>query len=45
MDLNKIQNNIKLSQNENPFGPSPKAIDALMNLNMPSGVDLAIKMI
>tara|TARA_B100000700_G_scaffold272160_1_gene315543 strand:+ start:1007 stop:1354 length:348 start_codon:yes stop_codon:yes gene_type:complete len=25
--------------------PSPKAIDALMNLNMPSGVDLAIKMI
>jgi len=24
--------------------PTPKAIDALMNLNMPSGVDLAIKM-
>jgi small subunit ribosomal protein S10 len=24
--------------------PTPKAIDALMNLNLPSGVDVAIKM-
>jgi len=30
MDLNHIQNNIKLSQNENPFGPSPKAIKAVL---------------
>ena len=30
MDLNKTQNNIKLSQNENPFGPSPKAIEAVL---------------
>ena len=26
------------------LSPSPKAIDALMNLNLPSGVDVAIKM-
>ena len=31
MDLNQIQYNIKLSQNENPFGPSPKAIEAVLN--------------
>tara|TARA_B100000959_G_C14746641_1_gene527379 strand:+ start:155 stop:772 length:618 start_codon:yes stop_codon:yes gene_type:complete len=29
MNLNQIQNNIKLSQNENPFGPSPKVIEAI----------------
>ena len=26
------------------LNPSPKAIDALMNLNLPSGVDVEIKM-
>ena len=26
------------------LNPSPKAIDALMNLNLPSGVDIEIKM-
>lgn len=26
------------------LSPSPKAIDALMNLNLPSGVDIEIKM-
>jgi len=26
------------------INPTPKAIDALMNLNLPSGVDVAIKM-
>lgn len=26
------------------LSPTPKAIDALMNLNLPSGVDVAIKM-
>lgn len=26
------------------ISPTPKAIDALMNLNLPSGVDVAIKM-
>jgi small subunit ribosomal protein S10 len=27
------------------ISPTPKAVDALMNLNLPSGIDLAIKMI
>lgn len=27
------------------LNPTPKAIDALMNLNLPSGVDLEIKML
>lgn len=27
------------------LNPTPKAIDALMNLNLPSGVDIEIKMI
>lgn len=27
------------------INPSPKAIDALMNLNLPAGVDIEIKMI
>lgn len=26
------------------FNPTPKAVDALMNLNLPSGVDIEIKM-
>jgi small subunit ribosomal protein S10 len=26
------------------LGPTPKAVDALMNLNLPSGVDVEIKM-
>jgi len=29
MDINKVQHIIKLSQNENPFGSSPKAIQAV----------------
>lgn len=31
MDINKVQHIIKLSQNENPYGPSPKAIEAVKN--------------
>jgi histidinol-phosphate aminotransferase len=30
MDVNAIQNIIRLSQNENPFGPSPMAMEAVL---------------